>query len=138
MAFAKGYPGLRGNISRKVIPGSFSDLGGPQAARRAERAASSEEEPREERLRRATCAASARRSRKKIPWAGTYFDIFYHDATAATLKALAAVHGDLSGGEHRFMAALADVHLASPLGSIRLDKDHQAIASNYVYGGQTG
>ena len=31
------------------------------------------------------------------------------------------------------MAALADVRLASALGSIRLDKDHQAIASNYLY-----
>ena len=36
---------------------------------------------------------------QKIPFAGSYFDVFYHDATAATLKALAAVHGDLSGGE---------------------------------------
>ena len=31
------------------------------------------------------------------------------------------------------MTALANVRLASPLGSIRLDKDHQAIAPNYVY-----
>ena len=75
---------------------------------------------------------------KKIPWSGIYFDIFYHDATAATLKALASVHGDLSGGEKRFMAALANVRLASPLGSIRLDKDHQAIASNYLYQDSTG
>ncbi len=74
---------------------------------------------------------------KKITEEGSYFDIFYHDATAATLKALASVHGDLSGGEQRFMAALANVRLASSLGSIRLDKDHQAIASNYLYASPT-
>ena len=125
LAFARGYPGLRGNISRKVIPGTFPDLGGLEKLGRR---------------RRGLVGGGAeggggfnayselpRGIPKKIAFEGSFFDIFYHDATAATLKALAAVHGDLSADEQRFMAALANVRLASPLGSIRLDKEHRRL-----------
>ena len=50
----------------------------------------------------------------------------------AVLTALAQVHGDLSGGERRFQAALAKVRLNSPVGPIRLDRNRQAIAPNYL------
>ena len=42
---------------------------------------------------------------------GFAFDYAYYDAMTATLQALDRVHGDLSGGERRFMAALARVTL---------------------------
>jgi hypothetical protein len=62
----------------------------------------------------------------------TAFDLFYRDDMAATLAALDATGGDLSGGERRFMTALAKVKLDSPLGPIRLDARHEAIGSNYL------
>ena len=43
---------------------------------------------------------------------------------AATLQALDEVHGDLSGGERRFMAALAKVTLDAPNGRFSLDSKH--------------
>ena len=61
-----------------------------------------------------------------------FFDLYYHDAMAATLQALDRVNGDLSGGERRFMAALATLPLDSPIGRIRLDSHHEAIGPNYL------
>jgi branched-chain amino acid transport system substrate-binding protein len=134
VAFANGYGGLSGNIASKALPGSFSDFGGLKALGRrvrglvgggAEGAGDFD--------------AYMRRYRRTFPqyttFAGTYYDIFFHDAMAATLDALTSVHGDLSGGERRFMSALARVRLNSPLGTITLDEDHQAIAPNNLYQG---
>jgi len=64
--------------------------------------------------------------------AGGAFDLFYYDALAATLQALRAVHGDLSHGEARFMAALAHVDLKAPNGRFRPDPRHQAAGPNYL------
>jgi branched-chain amino acid transport system substrate-binding protein len=67
-----------------------------------------------------------------VPLAGGTFDLFYYDAMAATLQALAAVRGDLSHGEARFAAALAHVDLKAPNGRFRPDRRHQAAGTNYV------
>jgi branched-chain amino acid transport system substrate-binding protein len=64
--------------------------------------------------------------------AGGPFDLFYYDAMAATLAALEAAHGDLSGGERRFMAALAKVELKAPNGHFKPDPSHQATGTNLV------
>lgn len=61
------------------------------------------------------------------------FDIYYHNAMEAVLQALEAVDGDLSDGQRRFRAALADVKLDAPNGSIRLDANRQAIGSVYRF-----
>jgi YVTN family beta-propeller protein len=134
VALARGYPGLRGNISRKVLPGSLPDLGGLQAlGRRARGLVGGGAEG------AGDFAGYMRRYRREFPrnttFAGSYFDIFYHDAMGATLDALASVRGDLSQGERRFKAALARVRPSSPLGAIRLDRDRQAIAYNNLYRG---
>ena len=51
----------------------------------------------------------------------------------AVLQALEAVDGDLSDGQRRFQAALAEVELDIPtLGHIRLDERRQAIGPNYL------
>jgi branched-chain amino acid transport system substrate-binding protein len=60
------------------------------------------------------------------------FPVLYYDAMAAVITALEHVNGDLSGGEHRFQAALASVRLESPIGLIRLDQNRQAILPNYL------
>jgi YVTN family beta-propeller protein len=131
IAFARAYPGLRGNIATKVIAGTFSDQGGLK--------------PLKKRVRGLVGGgaigpgwhAYMRRYRRSFPknltFAGGYFDIYFHDAMAATLDALAAVGGDLSNGERPLMAALARVRLNSALGPVRLDEHHQAIAFNYVF-----
>jgi branched-chain amino acid transport system substrate-binding protein len=66
------------------------------------------------------------------PLAQTIFPIAYYDSMQAVLKALEPVHGDLSGGQRRFQAALASIRLDSPLGPIRLDRNHQAIGATYL------
>jgi branched-chain amino acid transport system substrate-binding protein len=60
------------------------------------------------------------------------FSIEYNDAVEATLQALERVDGDLSAGQQRFRAALATVELDSPVGRIRLDRNRQAIAPNFL------
>jgi branched-chain amino acid transport system substrate-binding protein len=64
--------------------------------------------------------------------AGGAFDLFYYDAMAATLDALAAVHGDLSADEKPFMAALAHVDLNAPNGRFTPDPHRQAVGPNLV------
>ena len=64
---------------------------------------------------------------------GFAYDYAYYDAMTATLQALDRVHGDLSDGEKRFMAALAHVELDAPNGRTTLDASHRAIAPNTLF-----
>ncbi len=63
---------------------------------------------------------------------GAGFGLGYYNSIEAVLTALDRVHGDLSHGERRFMAALAKVELDAPNGHVRLDANRQAIAPNYL------
>ena len=56
----------------------------------------------------------------------------YYDEMEPVAVALERVRGDLSHGEHRFMAALAELRYHSPEGLIRLDQRHQAIVPVYL------
>jgi branched-chain amino acid transport system substrate-binding protein len=56
----------------------------------------------------------------------------YHNAAEATVEALERVNGDLSRGQARFREALARLTLETPTGTIRLDRNRQAIASAYL------
>ena len=51
----------------------------------------------------------------------------------AIVQALDGVHGNLSGGERAFMAALAKVKLDSPAGELTLDARHLGVAPNFVW-----
>jgi serine/threonine-protein kinase len=62
-----------------------------------------------------------------------FFDVPYYNSMTATLKALDAVHGDLSHGQRRFQAALARVEIDAPNGKTTLDARHRAIAPNYIW-----
>jgi branched-chain amino acid transport system substrate-binding protein len=112
-ALAREYPGLSGDASRKLILGTI--------------AFGAELEP---------LYARSPRLRQSSPWPpGMPSDgrngpwgFPYRDAMAATAEALGAVQGDVSGGGARLMAALADVQLSAPLGSIRLDASRRAVA----------
>jgi branched-chain amino acid transport system substrate-binding protein len=56
----------------------------------------------------------------------------YYVNMKAALEALAAVNGDLSGGQAKFRAALASLTLKGPTGEIKLDSNRQAIGTTFI------
>jgi branched-chain amino acid transport system substrate-binding protein len=56
----------------------------------------------------------------------------YYINTKAMLLALDKVGGDLSGGEAKFRDVLAHLEFDTPTGKVKLDKNRQAIADNYL------
>jgi hypothetical protein len=56
----------------------------------------------------------------------------YRNAVEAALEALARADGNLSQNQSRFRASLAHLALETPTGTIRLDRNRQAIASAYL------
>jgi branched-chain amino acid transport system substrate-binding protein len=63
---------------------------------------------------------------------GSIFDLAFYDATEPVLEALGQVHGDLSHGEQKLMAALAGVRFESPTGAILLDRNRQAVGPAFL------
>lgn len=61
------------------------------------------------------------------------YDLLYHNAMEAVLRALEQVDADLSAGQTRFREALAAIHLEAPNGPIRLDENHQAVVPIYLF-----
>jgi len=68
---------------------------------------------------------------ERFPSPSLYATLYYN-ATVATLTALNAVDGDLSGNQQAFREALTGVELNSPIGHIALDENRQAIGSVYI------
>jgi YVTN family beta-propeller protein len=142
LALAKTDPQLRGNLSRKVVL-TFAGPGTslyPLGARAAGIVAAGPTLPLPGADARPGLAPGARyrtaftRAFPRIPKSVIgVFDVPYYNAMAATLQALDRVHGDLSGGERRFMAALAKVTLDGPNGRISLDSKHLGIGPNYLW-----
>jgi branched-chain amino acid transport system substrate-binding protein len=56
----------------------------------------------------------------------------YYTNMKATLDALDAVKGDLSGGQVKYREALSKLVLKGPTGDVRLDSNRQAIGTTYV------
>ncbi len=56
----------------------------------------------------------------------------YYIETKAMLAALDKVGGDVSGDQAKFREALANLELDTPTGKVKLDKNRQAIADNYL------
>jgi hypothetical protein len=63
---------------------------------------------------------------------GHFYDIDYHNAMEAVLRALEAVDGDLTDGGARFRAELAETDLEAPSGRLALDETRQAIVPIYL------
>ena len=59
-------------------------------------------------------------------------DVDDYDAVELALEGLQRVHGDMSHGEKRFMAALTSARLQSPVGVVRIDSHHQAVAPDFL------
>ncbi len=56
----------------------------------------------------------------------------YYNATSAMLACMDEVGGDLTDGQANFRSCLANLTLEAPTGTITLDENRQAIASNFV------
>ncbi len=56
----------------------------------------------------------------------------YYNATNAMAQCLDSVNGDLSDGQKAFRACLSSLELDAPNGKITLDKNRQAIGTNFV------
>lgn len=56
----------------------------------------------------------------------------YYNATTAAFTVLNKIDGDLSDGHKKFRAELAKLTLDAPNGTITLDKNRQAIGTNFV------
>jgi len=59
-------------------------------------------------------------------------DVNDYDAVELALEALQRVHGDMSHGEKRFMAALTSARLQSPVGVVRVDSHHHAVVPDFL------
>jgi ABC-type branched-subunit amino acid transport system substrate-binding protein/streptogramin lyase/predicted Ser/Thr protein kinase len=129
---ASRYPGLRGNVSRKLLFGVLAFPGPAQLGTRMAGIREAEFWLTSGAVGKRYVADFDRHFPEVGGGGGTAWDVFYYDAMAATLEALTAVHSDLSQGERRFMAALARVRLDSPTGRIRLDSSRQAVGPNYL------
>ena len=60
------------------------------------------------------------------------FAYVYYMNTKAALDGLAAVNGDLSGGQAKYRDALSKMVLKTPTGDVRLDSNRQAIGSTFI------
>jgi branched-chain amino acid transport system substrate-binding protein len=60
------------------------------------------------------------------------FGVGYYIATLAALDALNEIGGDLSDGQAKFHAALADDALATPLGPVSLNENRQASGTVFI------
>jgi branched-chain amino acid transport system substrate-binding protein len=60
------------------------------------------------------------------------FAVVYYTNMKATLDALEAVKGDLSGGQAKYRDALSKMTLKTPTGDVKLDGNRQAIGSTFV------
>jgi branched-chain amino acid transport system substrate-binding protein len=60
------------------------------------------------------------------------FAFVYYLNMKAALDGLAAVNGDLSGGQAKYRDALSKLELKGPTGTVRLDGNRQAIGTTFV------
>jgi branched-chain amino acid transport system substrate-binding protein len=138
--FETEFGTIRGSLAKRILGGLFmgSALVSPELERRLVGVVTGGTEPvQSARPWRDYLAAMGKafpglEPETPLLAAQTVFPHPYYDAMAAVIKALQQVHGDLSGGERRFQAALANVRLDSPIGPIRLDQNRQAILPNYL------
>jgi branched-chain amino acid transport system substrate-binding protein len=138
-AFVDEVPQLRGNLAHKVVAGIVPAAGADQLTKRFSGVVSGSPTPAVQIPAPPEYRAWGRyidEFNTTFPqlagFGPTIFPVFYRNAMEATLEALAAVDGDLSGDQRRFRTALAKVELDAPNGRIRLDENHQAVGPTYL------
>ena len=135
LAFVKAYDQLKGNLADKVVastvsvdPNVLKELGdrvvgvvsaGPVAG-----------DLNDPELK--AYLQAGKQAYPDIPWGGL-FDVLYYDAMETTLRALEAVHGDLSDGQAKLREALSGLTYNSGHGEIKLDDNRNSIADNFLF-----
>jgi branched-chain amino acid transport system substrate-binding protein len=135
LALAERYPGLRGSLARKIVgfTGNFDATVLGPIARRLEGVVTSDPGgivstgPAWDRYN-----AELHQAFPNVPIVALGISFGASTGIEAVLRALASVHGDLSHGERRFMAALAKVRVAVAGQPIRLDARRAAIGTIYL------
>lgn len=134
VAFVKDFEGLAGNLATKMVGGSvtidptaLSALGD-----RLEGVVAGVPIPPDSKS--AAWLKYANAIKKYYPKVSpnSLFTAAYYDEMTGVILGLKKVNGDLSGGGAKFRAALAKVSWASEHGPVKLDKNRQAIADNFV------
>ena len=133
VALARSYPGLQGNISRRIILGVGDQIALRRLGPRIRGLVFGDRVG----LGAVPGTAYYTRFHRTFPgvdtsFIGYVFDLDYYTAMKATLQALAQVEGDLSDGERAFKSALAHLRLVTPSGPVRLDERHRAIVSTFL------
>jgi branched-chain amino acid transport system substrate-binding protein len=141
LAFAKGVPALRGNLSRKIVGGilasNFEGLGsqadrfagvvfgmgvpglvGPPSA--------------QQRSWSRYLEAFGKAFPELAVFGPTGFPVSHTNAMEAVLAALERVDGDLTGGQARFRAALSQLELETANGTLHVDANNQVVAPNFL------
>jgi branched-chain amino acid transport system substrate-binding protein len=134
VAFVKDFQGLAGNLAKKMVGGSvtvdptaISALGD-----RLNGVVAGEPIPPDSKT--AAWRKYARAIKKYYPKVSpnSLFTAGYYDEMTAIVLGLKKVNGDLSDGGKKFRAALARVSWNSEHGPVKLDKNRNAIANNFV------
>ena len=134
VAFVNDFSGLAGNVSKKMVGGSvtidptaISALGD-----RLNDVVAGEPIP--SGSKSAAWLKYANAITKNYPKVSpdSLFTAGYYDEMTGIVLGLKKVNGDLSGGGQKFRAALAKVSWQSEHGPVRLDKNRNAIANNFI------
>jgi hypothetical protein len=135
LALAERYPGLRGSLARRIVGFTFMFdpmILGP-IARRLQGVVTSDPGgivstgPAWDHY-----AVELHQAFPHVPVAALGFSFALSGAIDAVLKALAAVHGDLSRRERPFMSTLARVRVEIAGQPVRLDPHRAPIGTNYL------
>ena len=136
VAFVKQYGQLRGNLSDNIMGGIFmtdpvilKELGSQvEGVVTAGMTAGDSQEPAY--LEYADALGAAYPDLEGT--ASSVFAYGYYTAMEAVAQGLEQVDGDLSGDQAAFKDALSNLELDAPLGTIKLDENHQAIMDNFL------
>jgi branched-chain amino acid transport system substrate-binding protein len=136
VAFVKQYEQLRGNLADRIMGGIFmtdpvilKELGNQvEGVVTAGMTSGDSQEPAY--LEYANALGEAYPDLEGT--ASSVFAYGYYTAMEAVVQGLEQVDGDLSGDQAAFMDALANLELDAPLGTIKLDENHQAIMDNFL------
>ena len=134
VAFVKDFEGLAGNVSKKMVGGSvtidptaISALGD-----RLDGVVAGEPIPPDSTSPAWLKYANAVKKYYPKVSPNSLFTAGYYDEMTGIVLGLKKVNGDLSGGGKKFRAALAKVSWSSEHGPVKLDKNRNAIADNFV------
>src|SRR5205823_14206554 len=134
VAFVNDFSGLAGNVSKKMVGGSVTIDPTAISALGERLTGVVAGEPIPSGSTSPAWLKYANAIKKNYPKVSpnSLFTAGYYDEMTGIILGLKKVNGDLSGGGKKFRAALAKVSWNSEHGPVKLDKNRNAIADNFV------